>query len=813
MAVCDVAAVLIRVAMVTDEVCGLDENEKESGIDSESDSGNDDSAGGGRSSSATAGGPDDVILRRKKKASAGGGASPHDIVTQLARRQSFQHVDFMADDIDAFIASVTVPPPPKDDFAQFQILPDMPKILTATKPSSPAVAAKPSRPGVVPNRGVSGGNENVTVVDPSGAALGGESSWRELLGSAAAPLPPSLDDDDFAKYVIPPPDSESNELDLAAIPIVLPPTLSPADTPTDTPTDSPRSADSHGTSSTIVVSSAAKLKPSAANKPISQPSMPTAKPNTVSKPALPPSMPPAKPPVTRNSMSPTTGQPKPSMNKPNISLPPKPSVSDSSVNAAATVKPNTSQNEPVKVVSAKPTTKPQVQPTKPKPANLQDSAPVKSTHAKQQTPTVERVPSGSSESSLSSMTSSNSGGVFTKSSPGSAVPGVTAVVRPSVSPTKPVIDYNRSRSHTDIDTRHSPKIAPPAPPKRHSSLDVSEQPPSRRRVASADIELSASGGVSAYMRSKSAENSPVHALSTLGRGKKRAPPPPPRRTSALTGSAEMHELSRSAVDGLHVQPPKFSTFGPQQGKAYQQMFGNKRGTAAASASTTSDSSSIFTMFRNKPLQPSGSSQPAQNDHTTHAQAERKETHDYSAALGTGASTQAQKTTQARTILKAQGSSGGRDDVRGRANSNSSDSVTDSPRSRAKFVSPSIQAKQNAIATAFNHQQPPTSTVASTRHSDVSSSSASPSSTPSPSRHGPAAAASSSPRVGSSTIPRAYTSPQTSPALQRHTSFSKAADSSAEPFKTFRGDTAAAAGAARNSASPKGSPRQLVSLIG
>ena len=135
-----------------------DENEKESGIDSESDdSGNDDVTGTSLNaySAKSPNSPNDVILRRPKKTSS---TNPHEIVTQLAKRQSFQHVDFLADDIDAFIASVTVPPPPKDETVSsvptprkedlrtsvgFKLLPDLPSILK-TKPVPPVAAKPPS---------------------------------------------------------------------------------------------------------------------------------------------------------------------------------------------------------------------------------------------------------------------------------------------------------------------------------------------------------------------------------------------------------------------------------------------------------------------------------------------------------------------------------------------------------------------------------------------------------------------------------------------------------------------------------------------
>ena len=189
---------------------------------------------------------------------------------------------------------------------------------------------------------------------------------------------------------------------------------------------------------------------------------------------------------------------------------------------------------------------------------------------------------------------------------------------------------------------------------------------------------------------------------------------------ALMSSAEMHELSRSA-DSLKVQPPKFSTFGPQQGRAYQHMFGNERRTAAAAGAGTagrqvssqdsSNSSSIFTMFRNaKPLKPTAESSqrapiPSQQ-RKSQEQNDNKNTSAYSAVLGTGThSAQVQKATSVpqRPILKTQVSAPATTataNVMERQQSSSSTddaSLTDSPRSRAKFVAPSIQAKQHSIA--------------------------------------------------------------------------------------------------------------------
>ena len=897
------------------EDAGRDENEKESGIDSESDQDVEDTFNAFTTSTPTC--PDDVI-RRKKTKKATSSSSPEDIVSRLAKRQSYSHVNFAADDIDAFIASVTVPPPPKDDR---NMIGDEPG-RTSTPRSSlgggrdkrdttkPAKIKETVMDTCEESEGLKKDLvlEDIDVFHPHKVV--GRDSWNEFLAQSS-PLEDIRIEDDFAQYVIPPPQSESNVIDLASIPMVLPPTLSPSDTPTDSPR-SVGSAEEVVRQSSEISSKQTGVRQTPENSSSSQNSA-KPKPSSI-KPTFPSS---TSSMHTSASAQKASQQSDISPTKP-TQIPPKPKVDPQS-------KPKLNLNAKNQIESPRVDTETKKETLKQKDSSKdRDSVPNVSKPAKgtvEEKLSVTKTNETRQTESKSGIKDKSSGDGKQKPAPISSKPSTSSLVNGDLAGSSsqinpPAIAHARSMSQNDAEPSCSPRdkrVAPPAPPKRQSSLDTFNQPISPRmnlpKTNTTKKERPQSALLSDNRDNQSTSGNGGKAVApsfggTLPRGvgggggggkRKSAPPPPPRRTSAITTSAEMHELSRS-VDNLQVQPPKFSTFGQHQGRSYQRMFGNQ--SRVQHSNNTQSETNIFNMFQAKSStnamtqkqQPQSSQSPS-----THSIDQRQQSLSPRRDRYRGSSSPRHSTApidgtpsgQIRTAGDRLGTL-----PRRRQSSESSDSATGSPRSRAKFVSPTIAAKQNAIATAFSRSvshdsesslsssgglsssrsgampgspgtqnrgmpgsplsprglyQKPSSPLGSprktfrpgsplanksssfrpgspvTRRQSSSGSAGSPS--PSPSRANPPGSPlsrSNSNRSNSNiatTLPRPNVSPQTSPAMHRHSSFSKAADRSAAPFKTFLGDntgdskvTSSGLNSSRSSFTGSSSPRTPVSLF-
>lgn len=173
-----------------------EDNGKESGIESESDSGNETISC--ENVDASSAGYQDFLTK-----------VPSDALGQMSSSRKLP-VDLDTLDIDAFIASVTVPPPPKDDPVEPHC-------------GSQVVGISKSVVEATHNATVSGGRLAHVDVEPSmlcGTSVGTseEPLWKQLL--VMTPMSQDLEEE-FAKLVTPPPPS-STETELRDIPIVPP---------------------------------------------------------------------------------------------------------------------------------------------------------------------------------------------------------------------------------------------------------------------------------------------------------------------------------------------------------------------------------------------------------------------------------------------------------------------------------------------------------------------------------------------------------------------------------------------------------------
>ena len=798
-----------------------EEAEKESGIESESD------PEFNEYSAKTPTSPNEVVRRKKKKNMTTG-----DVFSQLAKRQSFQHVDFGADDIDAFIASVTVPPPPKDD-------PEGLPLPTLTDPPKPKLSLSTERSSSV-RKSLQFGPEKTgkdkktlplkataidkTVQDDYSDEMGLD-KWFAKHDMDIAHL-----DEDIAKLIMPPPMSESVELTVSDIPIV-PPVASnrsstieasqrqkqlPPPPLSEKPKYVPNQVSDMKVKDKTQVSQRNSGSPGLEDKSEKgQGSFHSGIPKRTSSP-LGRASPLDK---SENKRASTEGSPEHAVKhripQSNISS----KISEVKKKLEGVMGTDSDQSVKVDKVEGSSHTAQILQRSASQDANTQSPSKmdkyegikghlVKQLSANIQgrgSPTFEQGSSPKKSEKSTSEASPQSVVIMREKhresslSPGpqrrhvasegaerlSGSPKSGRKGRPMNAPPPPPVGeglpYKRSVSTSDA-VNQKRKAPPPAPPKRFSSLDSSSDSPaensktvilipkenilSTSSTSSRGLQKSTIGShvKDDAIVSKSLDSSPlhvpiklVHSIGTMPRFRKKPPMPPPRRSSALDGQYnEMPELTRSSE---HIMPerPKFSTFGPSVG----------RNITGSSHSQSNSESSIFTMFRDKPL----SSAQNKNKDTAGRQFTKPATGKLSVGKTISDSSYFDKNTAETTRPT-------------RRDSDSSDSGSPKASRSKTYVSPSIQAKQNAIATALTRQTSQAGDIVD--ESGIKTNQGAIKQTDTPPR---------SPGVGrsstftkSSTIPKAYVSPQTSPALHRHSSFSKAADKNPAPFKTFLGDS-------------------------
>lgn len=723
------------------------------------------------------------MIRRKKKSRL----NTREVFSQLAKRQSYQHVDFGADDIDVFIASVTVPPPPKDDPEGFAIPklsePPKPKLSLSSQPvlSKGAIKKKLafSEDGIMINK--SGFDNRVTV---NYGAVGGQDDGDDELAKwfAKRNMNVASFDEDISKLILPPPSSNSSEITLDDLPIV-PPVLEQKRTENSNAYiyDNESNSDKYFITGDENVNSDLRFNGKNSPKSMSRKM-------------------PSKKLIEIKENDGKAGK----FPQRSISLDERSDYTQSEVDKNS------------EFVSIKQNVVRQISAAMQERVYKEDSSPTKSPLTSRKSGTTRRVSYDNKSKSSSSPTRSNSSGS----------PNSPRRSRPLVPPPPPPANDKSTRSALKVgENNNVNKFSRPAPPKRFSSLENGDSTLSLhnelsdsakneaqnvdskvvlildRKKAISTSNLSNSSGYSATLKEfnanyssgiinpsdrKSMENSPVHvpirvvhSLGTLPRTrKKNPPPPPPRRTSSTSSNGgqynEMHELLSRSVENVSDDKPKFSTFGPSSG----------RDITGRNDHSTSESS-IFTMFKNSPLSAvNGNSQNLTGN--AEIVAVNTQGSPRMSLKNMGANKMSNKSSP-KLKKKQHGSSLNR--KARNSDSNSSDSLPGSPVLRGRnYVSPSIQAKQNAIASALYNRQ--------NSQDDEEVDKISPSST-NESIHSHLASISSSPSVSrsntfsNSTVPRPYTSPRSSPALHRHSSFSKAADRSPAPFKTFLGENSGA----------------------
>ena len=197
--------------MISEDPQSMDnDNEKESGIESESDSGNETISS------------ENVEIPGSNLSELAPCERSTDLVSQLANRRSYRHINFATSDIDAFIASVTVPPPPsEDEKARMLAERDIEAKQEVSLP--PPVEEKKSFPSPPPQTQKTE-SAKVSASPPNDDAL------QKLLRKNHD----IMLDDEFLKYVIPaPPSSSDSVMSISDIPIVRPPTRSLSPSPMD----------------------------------------------------------------------------------------------------------------------------------------------------------------------------------------------------------------------------------------------------------------------------------------------------------------------------------------------------------------------------------------------------------------------------------------------------------------------------------------------------------------------------------------------------------------------------------------------------